>query len=181
MPACGFGAGTCTDTLDNPNRCGNCFTQCGDTQYCNGSGSCACRPGLTQCTVAGSLRCVDTSSNPFACGGCGKQCASGEECKAGACVSSTTSCGGGGMNRCNVSAGGTTRASCVNTNTDPLNCGGCNNLCNRDELCVGGNCRLYAAAIPGASCNTLLGGGGVLCSAYGSMKSQICVEGSVCP
>ncbi len=161
----------CTDTTSDPRNCGACGTTCADSEYCNGTGACHCRPGLTTC--GGS--CVNKSSDRANCGDCGTACASGQLCIGGVCQD-TTSCSGD-LSSC---SGG-----CVNRKTDPLNCGDCGKTCARDEVCIDGNCRNYAVAVgcttcPCAICATL-GGSAGCCAPMPGQTSPICVENGACP
>jgi hypothetical protein len=99
---------------------------------------CACGTGLTSCTIGQGAVCVDTTSNPFACGGCGKPCAANEQCQAGVCQPASTGCSDPTPDACQLGNG---RVACVNFNTDPINCGDCNNVCDPGQTCVGGNCQ----------------------------------------
>jgi hypothetical protein len=177
----------CRDRLDDPNNCGACGSNCNDDQYCNGSGTCVCRPGTTACTSTGGFTaCRNLATDPRACGSCATQCPlSAPVCKAGACVALTTSCGTG-TTRCTVGTGLGDRYACVNTQSDPLNCGGCNSRCNQDEVCVRGNCELFRPAVGCSTCPcpstcSVLGSDTACCPAMGTQKTPICVTGGVCP
>ena len=53
-------SGQCVDTRNNPNYCGNCFTQCGPGNYCN-TGICVSQNGIA-CSNSGDCMsgfCVD--------------------------------------------------------------------------------------------------------------------------
>ncbi|MFT3927713.1 MAG: hypothetical protein QM778_34615 [Myxococcales bacterium] len=178
LTACGGG---CRDLAHDPDHCG---TSCGNAQQCSGSemceqGACVCRPGLMRC----GDRCVDPSSNPQNCGACapaaGSQCAMGDACQAGACTNSD--CADPTPDTCTVND----RRSCTNFDSDPLNCGKCGGRCDRNELCVEGECRQYASATTcnscpcQAVCSALLDGTSTCCTAQG--YGTACVEGGNCP
>jgi len=67
---------------------------------------------------------------------------------------------------------------CVNLDESPLHCGECDNPCDADELCIGGDCREYA---PTDECSSCSGGMGTCCGYPGDEVLQICVEGGDCP
>jgi hypothetical protein len=187
----GFGGGTvCADTNADPGHCGTtgCGARCGDRDYCDGTGKCVCRPGLTACTFGGGTTCLNTNSSPNACGACGTTCTTTQICVSGkceaagtACPTGTTSCVAGG------GPGGTLRG-CYDLSKDPTECGTCGNACAYNELCVAGTCRAYTPAptcttCPCADCGTFFGGpGGVTCCPkLPGQKSPICVRGGACP
>jgi hypothetical protein len=67
--------------------------------------------------------------------------------------------------------------------TDPLNCGGCGNQCQQNEVCVAGDCRDYR---PAYGCTTCPCAGCAATSACcpkvaAGATSPICVAGGVCP
>ncbi len=118
--ACGS---ECAELSSNPNRCGDCDTQCDAEQVCN-AGECSdeCGSGTSNCSGA----CVDTDTSSAHCGGCDQPCV-------GACV--------GGV--CDSGCGfGTTECvgKCVDTMTDAEHCGGCESPCGSGIACVDGNC-----------------------------------------
>jgi hypothetical protein len=193
---CGFGAAaTCTDTTDDQNNCGGCGTTCGTfaNRYCNGSGVCAPTPGDTDCTGGGLTLAVNLSEDGNNCGACGKACTAGQVCSKGACVA--TGCGTLTACPAYTPFGGAGAAnSCVDTNTDPVNCGGCgssatgptSHMCRRDQVCVAGTCRDYLPALgcstcPCAECGKEFAGSSVCCPKIGTQKEAICVAGTVCP
>jgi len=75
--------------------------------------------------------------------------------------------------------------SCVNTQTDARNCGGCNNTCATDEVCVAGNCRQFEIALGCTTCPCPIscGGGGFnQCCTYPKDPTLvICVQANNCP
>jgi hypothetical protein len=82
---------------------------------------------------------------------------------------------------------------CVDTNTDPSNCGGCalagvgTHVCTANQLCVAGVCEDYApalnagcAACPCAACATALDYASC-CGTPTSTLGVICLNGATCP
>jgi hypothetical protein len=124
---------------------GRCTERCDPTQQglCPGSGpnnNWSCSPstalgGITVCQCAGPLapetcngRDDDCNGviddEPGADNGCKQQMGPGETCVNGLCVCSGMTCGG----------------SCVNTSSDPNNCGACGHSCHGGP-CAGGQCQ----------------------------------------
>lgn len=73
------------------------------------------------------------------------------------------------------------RGACVDLESDPLHCGGCEHVCDSDELCVDSNCRDYAVSdcvtCPCASsCER-----DQACCAIAGFSAALCVEGGECP
>ena len=174
------GGSTCFDLLNDPLHCGTCQTQCARQQYCN-AGTCDCRPGLTSCNG----QCVDTRSNPLNCGGCGQafMCADGRKCSNGVCSQA-----GNGANACPVnSCVNNNRVSCVNFRTDPLHCGNCQTVCQRDQICVNGTCDSYRPATPcntcpcNAVCTARVGAPSSCCGIPALSAQPMCVRGNTCP
>jgi len=109
-------------------------------------------------------------------------CPQNQRCEAGACKSTQCSAG---LTQCNL---GNNRYACVNTATDPLNCGGCGQGCNQDEVCVGGACVEYAPAAPCTTCpctpicTDYYGASQVCCAGLGlNVAEPICVDAAACP
>jgi hypothetical protein len=156
LQCCG---GDCVDTRGNIDNCGACGNACtGGTscQYMAGGGvGCRCRDWETECNGT----CANLQTDPNNCGKCGHVCASGscdngvceclswcdgsghcgggqadcgpcETCNNGACL--PTTCGGG-----QICCG----AGCVDTQTDPSNCGACGTVCPAGQDCVQGACQ----------------------------------------
>jgi hypothetical protein len=145
-----------TGKVQNPDTClCECATPCPagqdqDPETCQcscGDGSCA----DTCCDGA----CVDTGANPAHCGGCGFACPDGHSCVGGQCqcqVSCPPPKSPNPDNGCacecpsgTAECGGT----CVDTQIDPANCGGCNIACAVGETCSNGVC-LCGASTCGA-------------------------------
>jgi hypothetical protein len=61
---------------------------------------------------------------------------------------------------------------------DPLNCGGCGQACNVDEVCAQGNCQHYFQSPSCNSCPCAACGVGTSCCTYAS--ETLCVAGNSC-
>ena len=155
----GFGfTNTCIDVANDPSNCGAQYVTCPSGQTCTAgvcSGSVApcnsggqngayCNLGTSGtgtselCCAGGG--CTDVLTDPANCGTCGNLCPSNLSCIAGLCEAASctgqtngTGCGAGGTNEC---CGGT----CVDSQTDPSNCGSCGAHCSGAETCAGGRC-----------------------------------------
>jgi hypothetical protein len=72
----------------------------------------------------------------------------------------------------------------VNTDSNPLHCGGCGEACDNDQVCVDGNCEDYDAAIGCNSCpcDAQCGGGDACCPVPDDPSGLIiCVNDGDCP
>ncbi len=128
------------DADADPSAWSNRVGSCDDGLYCTEGDAC----DAGSC-VGGAAR---TCSDGVACNGV-------ESCDddANSCIPGTTTCAAGTMcdtvaDACNPSCGtGTTEcdASCVDTNTNPLHCGGCGMACSGGEACLGGACQRLAS------------------------------------
>lgn len=79
MTACSDGI--CYDTKNFHDRCGDCNTQCMQTEWCNGGHCCA----LNEMYCSGS--CIDVMFDKSNCGACGNACPMSKPyCSNGACV-----------------------------------------------------------------------------------------------
>lgn len=98
----------------------------GGTAADGGADGEVCAAGLTDCDG----ECVDTNVDPGNCGACGCACGPGAVCNyascLGGCPSGMTSCPGDGPPPPNCPA---PFPVCVDTNTNPDNCGACGNKC----------------------------------------------------
>ncbi|MGH8327355.1 MAG: hypothetical protein ACRET2_11375 [Steroidobacteraceae bacterium] len=112
-----------------------------------------CPSGQTKCNG----QCVDLESDTNNCGSCGNVCVSPSNCQNGQCQLVCEACGSGhqspGMQVCVV--GGA--AQCVDTWTDPDNCGGCGNVCPDSvngfrSLCNCGQCDGCAGGVTSLRC-----------------------------
>lgn len=121
------------------------ISSCQPGAYC--STSCACVPSTSSCgdrIVQPPEECDDGNTNPLdGCDNCRRStggCRSDMDCPAtlpscnietGTCESRTSGCPAG-YTSCGTS--------CVDTNTDRANCGGCGRSCAATETCSGGVC-----------------------------------------
>jgi hypothetical protein len=136
-------AGVCRDLSTDVASCGACDNPCGPTETCV-DGACReipCDPSCPAGTTCCDGRCFDTARSGEHCGGCHQQCFPevGPGCCEGVCLTSGTclseECPApceGGLHCC----GGR----CVDTQTDPLDCGGCSFACGVGQVCVAGQC-----------------------------------------
>ena len=130
-------SGSCADLASDPAHCGACDHACPPDSTCQAS-QCTCTV-LTcgsACCSAGQVcnlgACCTPGCAGKACGpdGCGGAC--------GTCPG-TLSCDGAGA--CGCAAGLTVcGTACVNTQSDVLNCGGCDAPCTPPEVCALGQC-----------------------------------------
>jgi hypothetical protein len=124
-----------------PGKCVACETsnQCPPGDACEdskcvplcGPGG-ACKGGLSCCAPV----CVNETSDPDNCGGCGRHCPAGNACVDSQCET-PQSCNGGPA--CSPDEACCT-SGCSDTNSDPLNCGHCGDLCPPGDTCVAGSC-----------------------------------------
>lgn len=154
--------GNCRDVSRDPNHCGAIDNQCQDTEYCVAA-QCVCRPGLTATQGGG---CVDLQSDPSNCGTLGNQC--GNVCADGVCVDACPNA----TQECDNA--------CVNTETDVRHCGDCGQNCDREQLCIGGNCEDFRPASGCISCPCVSCGQRDCCN-YPGTTDPICVNGASCP
>jgi hypothetical protein len=137
-------SGRCVDPFTDPENCGVCGAGSPDGECLNGEPLPApegtvCRPCPTPltCLAAGSNvaqgpYCYDPSpSDPHRCNYPGSE----------VCLLE-----GGGSGACCASSGG---RKCVDLETDPKNCGGCDVACPPGDSCVGGSCSGTAASCRG--------------------------------
>ncbi len=201
---CAAAAGrSCVDPTSDKLNCGACGKVCATTDVCAsstcvcpGTGGQVCGLGQTCCPNSG---CYDLSKDDKHCGACGTACATGTTCMTGVCMASTSLCQPsctngtvcvGSQCTCNgfpasCSANGQYccpgAMGCVDTLTDPNNCGQCGRSCASEgkNLCCGGTCYSFDANHCGqcAKCtsptpNCLLCNGTYSCVSDGS---TICV------
>ena len=141
--------------------CGN-FDQCPTTDVCvMGSG--------------GTFQCVNLSTDKNNCGEVGNVCPGEEICSGGECVCGSTgaACGEGTTCCC---------GSCISTDEDPSNCGGCGVVCADEggDSCVAGECKCGDGPACTAPSGTSLG---ELCCSGGCVTQDAsnCGEcGSAC-
>ena len=150
MTAC---CGSCVDMTKDTNNCGQCGNQClppsggsvPGIPHCVASTCTYTCPAsgpdggtILNCGIdAGMPGCFDPTSSAGACGGCGKTCS-------GSCVESQC-CPAGSDTICG--------STCVNTQSDPNNCGGCDAGCGGGDAgqCMAGKCTGYGVSNPTAA------------------------------
>jgi hypothetical protein len=93
--------------------------------------------------VSGSYSCIDMSTDPRHCGDAGVMCAMGETCMDGMCTCSGADGGVGGHCPDGLTC---TSAGCIDTMTDPANCGGLGTTCRAGEHCIDGSCHCGTSA-----------------------------------
>jgi len=155
---CPTGDLTCNGqcVANDTKNCGSCGHDCTNLPHVSGavscdtsSGACAfsassCAPGWAHCSTNPDDGCETSISSSPNCGGCGVTCgATDPVCQgSGGSYSCVTVCSGNTPTLCN--------GSCVDTSTDPSNCGGCSKSCmgtaNGQPTCANATC--------GISCNT---------------------------
>jgi hypothetical protein len=175
--ACGgLGCGACDDRTDGCDQTSSqCLSYCAagtnpggharaatcdGTTITNPNGYAQACPQGPQSTSCGTA-CVDTTSDPSNCGGCGKSCGIGS-CQNGACscqpptVAHEATCASGG-GPAPMLCGGT----CVDTNCDATNCGGCAQKCPKFPAvgCRNGACACLGTIAGSTTKFTLCGSG----------------------
>jgi len=173
---CGSGSDRSCVSLNDPQNCGGCGSQCAPGSSCCG-GACCGGPGTnTGCcdftgvsaTSSGTPTCVELLedgqpsgelNNPYNCGTCGNTCGAGQGCCGGKCVDLQTNsancgtCGNVCANRC--CSGG----NCADFSSDPNNCGACGNVCGTGSCCNNGSCTTVPSLSsvspnPSGNCNS---------------------------
>lgn len=169
---------SCIDVQSNRNHCGACNNTCADGQICFG-GQCvlSCPKSAPACGLDGQKTCcsgtccndtcLDLQSNSRHCGACNKPCAGGSLCFQGQCVltcpDSAPLCGPTGQKTCCPNS--CCNGACIDTQTNPTNCGSCGNACPKGQVCSLGHCKL--------SCPN----GTARC---GTTEKQVCCDGTCC-
>lgn len=146
---------SCIHVDTNRDNCGRCGNACKDGFICfKGKCTLSCPSTAPQCGSGASAtccslgccngQCVDFKTNPLHCGGCKKRCASGNLCFQGACriecPSFAPKCGVPGRELCCDKQ--CCKDTCVDTQSDPYNCGSCGLQCKPGERCDKGECKL---------------------------------------
>jgi hypothetical protein len=137
----------CEASILSRENCGRCGNVCEPGEECqrdpSGRPQCMCPAGQTYCPAGLGGRCLDLSTDRVNCGACGVECydwfSEGDKSIA-ACLYGKCSmvCNDGWAN-CN----GSESDECeVNVRSDPMNCGGCGNVCDAvaGQACVEGRC-----------------------------------------
>lgn len=147
LGACDPGWGNCdgnatngceTDLGVTVAHCGTCGNNCGANAVCV-SGGCMCAPSYLDCTGDGPG--CGTAFGTSACGACGAVCSPGESCDAGgrcACGGTTGSAGTGAV--CRTPNDRCCGSTCVDSDLDEQNCGGCGRVCGPSEVCNAQRC-----------------------------------------
>ena len=115
----------CEAPLTNEHSCGSCDLDCGVHSNCVAAGDCDCEPGYLDCDAA-VPGCETPKTDPNHCGTCNT-----------VCPAATPACDG---TACNTGCGALTRcgSSCVDTQVDQQNCGGCGKPVGLNQKCVAG-------------------------------------------
>jgi len=182
LSCCG---GDCVDISLDINNCGACGNACTDGKSCHeiaiGVWGCTCRDWETECKGG----CADLQRDPNNCGRCGRVCPSGD-CANGVCYCGGTfgdTCGpcetcNKDANQCEPTTCGGGQAccgsGCVDTQTDPNNCGACGNTCGAGQMCCGGGC------VDTATDSNNCGSCGNVCLGGDTCQNGLCI-GSACP
>ena len=183
--------GTCVDTGADPTNCGGCGTRCTANEYC-AAGVCTCQPGFSNMCGGGvGAGCnTETSASSADCGACGMACGMATpDCANGMCSATCAA----PLTLCMTGFGAAAETECVDTQTDPSNCGGCGggigilggHVCAVNQACIKGVCEDYApvqnagcSTCPCAACATALDYASCCTSAT---LGAICLNGASCP
>jgi len=178
----------------DPRHCGGCDNDCAALPNVDGtrvsctSGECnvggACLPGFGDCTSAPG--CETNLGTPDHCGSCGM-----------ACGGANPFCGvdGSGQHVCGSSCGASSLCDgqCVDTQNDPLNCGGCQTGCATpahgqpacssgicDFVCDPGWVKTASGCVAGSGGSGGGGGGGSGGAGGGGGTPQCGMSGATC-
>jgi len=136
------------------------FDKCNDDEECGLTGGGATDGPVTSegSVVDGAIKdaaCGSTVSDPNHCGRCGNVCATGLTCVNSQCTCTLTTCGGSNGGPDASTDGGA--VTCVDTQKDPQNCGGCGLACNLPNAvatCDGATCALSKCSVGFVDCNS---------------------------
>ena len=164
---CPYGKPPCGNTCLQP--CQDCLNHEVVEKKCGTSACATCEPTTNRCEERASKlcngvccpegetccngSCTNTNWDEDNCGSCGNTCKSGQTCKQGKCEN--RKCGGSGGVSCPPDQPDCCNDQCVNTSSDPSNCGACGNRCKPGQTCKQGKC------VKKTKCG---GSGGVKCS-----------------
>lgn len=125
----------CINTQTDRYNCGACGTSCANGATCM-AGTCRCPDGQAVC----GTYCVNIRTDVSNCGSCGNRCMATSDVDAGmmteACVAGTCGCASG--TACPTSSG--SGYTCLDTSSDPENCGTCGHHCVTGATCTAGAC-----------------------------------------
>jgi hypothetical protein len=128
----------CVNTTNDPQNCGTCGKVCATSQACQGGTCQSCAAGQILCNG----KCVNPQTDGNNCGGCGNACYSY------VLYGAPTGCSNGQCGvTCNIgytactSTSSPSRLTCVNTVSDPQNCGACGNVCGAGQIWHAGMCQ----------------------------------------
>jgi len=130
------GGTECVHVAENTAHCGECGEACEANDSCE-AGVCVKNCFLADQTLCNG-ECVIFGTDASNCGSCGTACDAGVACVEGACGSGTPVCTGGACSCTSVQSA--CNDTCVNTSTNALHCGECNNKCDTGKSCEGGSC-----------------------------------------
>lgn len=171
--------GQCINNQTDPNHCGGCNVACRSGEVCN-NGTCeagnSCIPGAP-CNADSNGCTQDICDSSGTCVvGTPVSCDDGLSCTQDSCVST-----GNNTYTCDFQLVGSNTicsGQCVDTNSDPSNCGGCNVACSAGQSCNNGVCQTNQ----GSSCQSSAdcGGGpcvdGVCCSSACNSTCEACTQ-----
>lgn len=202
--ACGDGCASgesccvtgCSTLPTDVMNCGACERPCGDagdsclSGQCRCGGGAGCLDGEACCGGA----CEDLQNSVEHCGACNRACGPSEVCQDGTCVAppcdpecgegescdpDTTTCRCGAGPGCTATqaccAGG-----CLDTQSDPNNCGGCGIMCSGAEVCMGGTCTTDIPCVPSCAAGESCVGGVCRCGTNPSCGSALSCCSGVC-
>jgi len=161
--------------------CSGTAISCGDGNPCTDD---SCNPGTG---------CVNTN-NTDPCND-GNACTTSDQCSGGSCsgtavtcsvsgascVGGSCRCGGAGGDVC--TSGECCGSSCVDTDSDPMNCGGCGNACGLNERCGSGVCCCGSGSgncASSAGSEACTGGSGFCCPGGTSRAGQCRMDLAAC-